>query len=195
MMCKRLVLVLGLFACVYGLTIVLAAAPARADIYCYVDSKGVLHFSNVPTSPEYQIYLGETRAVRAYDPSSRYDSYIAQAARRYGVSFSLIKAIIKVESNFDPHAVSGSGARGLMQIMPRTAKALGVRDCFDPRENIFGGVRYLRALMTQFQHRLPLALAAYNAGPDRVDALKEVPPIDETQRFVRKVMKYYNGAN
>ena len=176
--------------------IVLAAGvQAQADIYGYVDSNGIPHFSNVPTSPEYQIHEGETFFERAYDRFSRYDSYIAEAARRYGVPFSLIKAIIKVESNFDPDAVSRAGARGLMQIMPNTARALGVKDCFDPRENILGGARYFRGLLVRFEQDLPLALAAYNAGPYRVESLKQVPPITETRRFVRKVIWHYDNGH
>ncbi len=189
---SAVVRVVVFLVCTCVLNMVVASVPVRADTYCYVDSQGVLHFSNVPTSPEYRVCKGEIPPGQAYDSSGRYDAYIAQAARRYGVPFSLIKAIIKVESNFDPQAVSRSGARGLMQIMPQTARTLGVRNSFDPRENIFGGVRYFRTLLMQFEDSLPLALAAYNAGPSRVDVLKQVPPIRETQRFVRKVIEYYN---
>ena len=116
--------------------------------------------------------------------------YISEAARRHGISFSLIKAVIKAESNFDPHAVSSSGACGLMQIMPKTAKGLGISNSFDPRQNIFGGARYLKNLLTQFDGSLRLALAAYNAGPARVESLKRVPPFKETRSFVQRVMQY-----
>jgi len=124
--------------------------------------------------------------------SGRFDAYISEAARKHGVSFFLIKAVIKAESDFDPRAVSRSGARGLMQIMPKTARSLGIVDPFDPRENIFGGTRYLKGLLTQFQGSLPLALAAYNAGPGKVESFNGMPRIEETRSFVRRVMQYFN---
>lgn len=175
------------------LILLVAPMPVYADIYRYVDEEGTIHFSNVPTSAKYEVYIRETPRGRVFYRSDRYDPYITEAARKYGVPFSLVKAIIKTESDFDPYAVSSSGARGLMQIMPETAKDLGVTDSFNPRENILGGVRYLKELLTRFQGSIPLALAAYNAGPNRVDPLKEVPPIKETEGFVRKVMQYFNG--
>ena len=175
--------------CALGVTL-LISIPVRADIYRYVDREGVIHFSNVPTIPGYRIYMREGTLLPGAEVSSCYDMYIAEAARKHGVSFSLIKAVIKAESDFDPYAVSRSGACGLMQIMPETARDLGVIDPFDPRENIFGGARYLKELLTQFQGSLPLTLAAYNAGPKRVQTLKCVPPIMETQGFVRRVMRY-----
>jgi hypothetical protein len=177
--------------CALGVTL-LICIPVQADIYRYVDREGVMHFSNVPTIPGYRIYIREATLLPEDEVSSYYDTYIEEAARKHGVSFSLIKAVIKAESDFDPHAVSKSGACGLMQIMPETAKALGIIDLFDPRENIFGGARYLKKLLTQFQGSLPLTLAAYNAGPKKVESLKSVPPIEETQSFVRRVMQYIN---
>jgi len=174
-----------------GVTL-LVCMPVRADIYRYVDSRGIICFTNVPTMPGYRIYMREVTLLPADDLSGRYDMYISEAARKYGVSFSLIKAVIKVESNFDPYAVSRSGACGLMQIMPETAKALGIIDSFDPRENILGGVRYLKELLARFQGNLSLALAAYNAGPGKVQSLKRMPPIEETRSFVRRVMQYLN---
>ena len=166
------------------------SVPAHGDIYRYVDRGGTVHFTNVPTVPAYRLYMREGALLSVDEASSYYDMYIAEAARKHGVSFSLIKAVIKAESNFDPDAVSRSGACGLMQIMPETAKFLGIADPFDPRENIFAGARYLKKLLQQFQGSLPLTLAAYNAGPKKVEALKAVPPIEETQQFVRRVMRY-----
>lgn len=170
------------------------APPTRvqADIYRYVDSQGTVHFSNVPTNPKYEVYIRETHQTGVQPWSNRYDSFIAEAARKHSVTFSLVKAIIKVESNFDAYAVSSSGACGLMQIMPKTAKDLGVIDAFNPRENILGGVRYFKKLLTQFHGSIPLALAAYNAGPERIEPLREVPAIKETEGYVRKVMDYLN---
>jgi len=175
-----------------GVTL-LVCMPVRADIYRYVDSQGIICFTNVPTMPGYRIYMREGTLLPADDLStSRYDMYISEAARKHRVSFSLIKAVIKAESNFDPYAVSRSGACGLMQIMPETAKTLGIIDSFDPRENILGGARYLKELLERFQGSLHLALAAYNAGPGKVQSLNRMPPIEETQSFVRRVMQYLN---
>ena len=181
----------GLMFSMWSLTLSLfVSMPVRADIYRYVDRGGTVHFTNVPTVPGYRLYMREGAVLSVDEASNYYDMYIAEAARKHGVSFSLIKAVIKAESDFDPDAVSRSGACGLMQIMPETAKFLGIADPFDPRENIFAGARYLKKLLKQFQGSLPLTLAAYNAGPKKVEALKAVPPIEETQQFVRRVMQY-----
>jgi len=162
--------------------------PVQADIYRYVDRNGVVHFSNVPTTPGYRVYIREVPRLRRV--ATHYDTYIEEAAREYGLSVSLIKAVIRAESNFDPYAVSKKGAEGLMQLMPETARDLGVMDSFDPEENIFGGTRYLKEMLTQFNGNLQLALAAYNAGPKRVEGINRIPPIEETRTFVRRVMKY-----
>jgi soluble lytic murein transglycosylase len=164
-------------------------APAQADIYRYVDMNGVVHFTNAPTvaGHSYSIYIRET--ARTYRVNSLYDRYISAAARKHGISSSLIKAVIKAESDFNPRAVSKKGACGLMQLMPETAKDLGIVDLFDPKENIFGGTRYLKKMLTQFGE-LPLALAAYNAGPGKVKSRNGIPRIPETRTFVRRVMKY-----
>jgi len=164
-----------------------------ADIYRYVDNQGSLHFSNVPTSPGYRLYIGENQRASAHRSLNRYDHYILEAAHKYGVPFSLIKAIIKAESDFDPYAVSDAGARGLMQIMPETARDVGVTDAFDPRDNILGGVRYFTGLLSRFDGNVPLALAAYNAGPTKVGSLGRIPRIKETKRFVDRVMEYSDG--
>lgn len=177
---------LGLF----GVLVLAVCTPAGADIYRYIDSEGTMHFTNTPTHSSYQVYIREV-VPRRIHPSSRYDRHIAEAVRKYDVPFSLVKAVIKVESDFDPNAVSHAGACGLMQIMPETAKDLGVKNSFDPRENILGGVRYLRTLLDRFNGSIPLALAGYNAGPDRVGPLREIPRIEETERYVEKVMEYF----
>lgn len=174
----------------YFVLLLTSAAPLRADIYRWIDASGTMHFTNVPTSSKYEVYIRESLPAGVH-PSSRFDRYVREAAERFDVPSSLIKAIIRAESDFDARAVSASGARGLMQIMPETARDLGIRDVFDPRDNILGGVRYFKALLDQFNGSIPLALAAYNAGPNRIGPLREVPRIKETERFVRRVMEYF----
>ena len=116
---------------------------------------------------------------------------ILQAARRYQVDPALIQAIIMAESSYNPRAVSKRGARGLMQLMPRTAKSLGVKDSFHPEHNINGGVKYLKQLLNRFDHNVTLALAAYNAGARKVRKYKGIPPFRATQYYVKKVSQYY----
>jgi soluble lytic murein transglycosylase-like protein len=117
---------------------------------------------------------------------------IAQAAYRYDVPERLIRAVIRVESGFDHRAVSRKGALGLMQLMPETAAMLGVRDVFDPQENIDGGTRHLRAMMRRFPHDLRLAIAAYNAGEKPVVIHRGVPPYPETREYVQQVLRLYD---
>lgn len=173
------------------LLLFLLISPVHANIYMYVDENGVMHFTNVPTSARYKLYMRGQRSLGSFYSSDKYDHYISLAARAYNVSFPLVKAVIKVESNFNPRAVSPKGAQGLMQIMPGTAKILKVYDPFDPRENIMGGTRYLRMLLDRFDGKLTLALAGYNAGPLKVEQYKGIPPYKETQNYVRKVLRYY----
>jgi soluble lytic murein transglycosylase-like protein len=116
---------------------------------------------------------------------------IEAAAARYQVDADLITSVIASESNFDPHAISGRNARGLMQLLPKTAAGLGVRNIFDPSENIYGGTHYLRDLLLRYNNDLALTLAAYNAGPDRVQQYGRVPPFTETLAYVRRVQRSY----
>ena len=166
---------------------------AFPDIYIYIDSNGVINFANMLISKDYKLYIKEHNKVKKEGISTeKYDGFIKKAQQKYGVEFSLIKAVIKVESGFNPEAVSKRGAKGLMQIMPGNYKNLFLKNPFNPSQNIMAGTRYLQQLLRRYQYKLPLALAAYNAGPRAVDKYKSIPPYKETQNFVRKVMKTYN---
>lgn len=178
------------FCLVAGVVVLFAGAPSDAAIYRYVDPDGVTHFTNVPTHVRFRLYIPETRM----DFSSyfyRYDGIIQRASIQHGVDFSLIKAVIKAESDFNHKAKSDKGARGLMQLMPETADIMAVSDPFDPYENIHAGVRYLRYLLATFQNNVPLALAAYNAGENAVRRYGRIPPYEETRAFVDRVLRYW----
>jgi len=167
--------------------------PCRADIYRYIDSEGIVHYTNTPTASGFKLYIREkTVGIKVDSVSKTYDAIIRKAQVKYGIAFSLIKAVIHAESGFNPRAVSKKGAKGLMQIMPDNYRALSVSDPFDPSQNIMGGTRYLKQLLNRYDAKLPLALAAYNAGPTAVDQYRRIPPYTETQNYVQKVMTLYN---
>lgn len=125
--------------------------------------------------------------------SSSHDSKIIEISERHGVDHHLVRALIRVESCFEEEATSAKGAMGLMQLMPGTARQMGINNPFDPKENIEGGVRYLKLLLKQFDDDLTLALAAYNAGPEAVKRHKGVPPYRETRAYLKRVMDFYNN--
>jgi soluble lytic murein transglycosylase-like protein len=167
-----------------------------AGIYGYTDDNGVYHFTNmIPVGKKYHVVVEEaskTVSLKSGD-NSFYDKLILQHSQTHGVDPSLIKAVMKAESNFNPQAVSHKGAQGLMQLMPDTARLVRVENPFDPDENIRGGAKYLRLLDDTFRGNLELVLAAYNAGPQKViDHKMNVPPIEETKNFIKRVKSYYN---
>ncbi|APR76589.1 Lytic transglycosylase, catalytic precursor [Minicystis rosea] len=175
---------------------------ASADIFSYTDDEGVVHFSNRSNDGRFKLYLKAPHqrrsgiaAVMPSDASperfTRYDEWIRQAAILYQIPEELVRAVIMVESNYDPRAVSPTGAQGLMQLMPETATRMQVRDGFDPRENIFGGTRYLRVLANMFNGDLELTIAGYNAGEGAVVRYAGIPPYEETQQYVIRVLSYY----
>lgn len=187
----------------------LATPPAVADIYVYRDANGVINYTNIqPTknqvkidkvfreprrtdSPKrYVTYQAATPLVAARPPAEL-RSIIAEAAGAYKVDEALVQAIIQTESAYNTYAISPKGARGLMQLMPTTALRYGVRNTFDPEQNIWGGVRYMRDLLVMFNQDVKLAVAAYNAGENAVIRHGGIPPYNETRNYVQRVMELH----
>lgn len=175
------------------ISVLLFSDLSFADIYRYLDKEGVWHFTNIKPDTRYHLYIKTPEKKTIAEAIGDYDRVIKQAADRFGVDPMLVKAVIKAESDFDHKAVSIKGAKGLMQLMPGTAEALEVKDSFDPAENIFGGTRYLAVLLGRFNGNKELALAGYNAGPEKVAAVGRIPRIPETEAFVKRVLEYYNS--
>jgi soluble lytic murein transglycosylase-like protein len=173
---------------------------SAADIFKKRDRFGTLHFTNVPTDRNFKVMLREKPVARWPGPGVRasarildsrtFDPIIADVAGRYRVEQALVKAVIKAESSFQPHAVSRKGARGLMQLMPGTALMHSVRNVHEPRENIEGGVQHLRMLLDRYGGNVVLALAAYNAGEGAVDQHGGIPPFRETRDYVFRVLQF-----
>ncbi len=175
------------------------ARPAAADIYRYEDNDGIIHFTDAPTDKRFKVFMRDlkkdkqlrtklhlARSVNAAD----YDQIISKCATKYGVNPSLIKAVIQAESGYNPNAISRKGASGLMQLMPETARSLKVSNSFDPKDNVEGGVRYLRFLLDTFRGDVSLAVAAYNAGLSKVAKYGGIPPYNETRTYVNRVLSY-----
>ncbi len=190
-LCLTLTGVLFISACILQTT-------SFADIYRYEDSEGVIHFTDAPTHKKFKIFLRDLRKDRklrthfriASANPQQFEHLITKASEKYGVSASLIRAVIKAESGYNPQAVSHAGAGGLMQLMPGTAKHLKVTDRFDPGQNVDGGVRYLKFLLDTFRGDVSLALAAYNAGLSKVAKYGGIPPYEETRTYVSRVLSY-----
>ena len=204
-------------AYVFGLVLLaFAAAPARADIYGFVDETGQAHFSDVKIDSRYKLYMKtrpaptetaaaptdapailvapRTGALRAPKAHAQYADLIARVAKEQQVDPALLHAVITVESAYNPRAKSPKGATGLMQLMPDTAKRYGTTDLLNPLENLRAGAKYLRDLLAMFDNNLRLVLAAYNAGEGAVArAGNRIPPYPETRAYVPRVLQHYES--
>lgn len=196
--------------------ILLAALPSWSSIYAYTDAQGRIRITDIPDRDGQEIVLPRVRAASgpvvissgaigrssttrpSYSSSSyaprynpeMYRSTVRAAAQAYRLSESLLYAVMRAESNFNPYAVSRAGAQGLMQLIPSTARLVGVTNVFDAEQSIQGGAKYLRMMLDRFG-RVDLALAAYNAGPEAVERCGGVPPYEETRNYVPRVLRYY----
>jgi len=193
----------------FALAMAALSRPALADIYSFKDENGVVHFSNMPDDKRYKLIRREAgsapapvaapavgAAANVYMPAEesirRFSPIVDTASRLHGVDAALIHAVISAESGYNPSALSKAGAMGLMQLMPQTAKRYGVTNIMDPVQNITGGVRYLRDLLSMFNGNLELAIAAYNAGENAVIKYgNKIPPYAETVQYVPKVLGFY----
>lgn len=188
-----------------GLLLCAQADKARADIFQFTDADGVVHYTNVqPRNGGWKRLYRSDDSPRAGTTSTRvapraqnpermrlFGAHIREAANLYQLPEAFLRAIVMVESNFFPDAVSEDGAMGLMQLMPGTALNMGVMDAFDPRQNVLGGARYLRMLANRFNGDLVLTVAAYNAGEGAIKRYNGVPPYQETRMYVKRVLHHY----
>jgi hypothetical protein len=198
-----------------GVALLLGVPPAHAQVYSFRDRGGTVHFTNVPNDSRFHAMPMEhahvitrlpyttgpgaaadaryafARAARMWSaPPADLERMIDETAQRYGVETALVHAVVRAESDFDHLAISSSGAQGLMQLMPGTASEVGVRNAFQPRENLEGGVYYLRQLIDRFGGNQQLAVAGYNAGPAAVERFGGVPPYAETIEYLQRVFRF-----
>lgn len=172
-------------------TIGLMPPAATSEMYQYIHQDGTVSVTNVPSDQRFRPVPAGQSSLNAPLSKKDLDQAISWYAKQHRLSPALLRAVIKAESGFNATAVSRAGALGLMQLMPRTAASLKVRDPLNPVENIGGGAKHLRYLLDRFQGNLPMALAAYNAGEYRVKRWQQIPPIQETQFYVKKVLAFY----
>ncbi len=185
--------------CTVVACILMVPCSAKADIYRYVDEDGIVHFTDAPTDKRFKVFMRdlkkdkELRTKLRYSASANpaeFEQLIRTCSEKYGVNPNLVKAVIHAESGYNPNAVSSKGASGLMQLMPGTAKSLKVADRFNPKDNVEGGVKYLRFLLDTFRGDVSLAVAAYNAGLNKVAKYGGIPPYNETRTYVSRVLAY-----
>lgn len=188
-----------IFLCAALLLVLTAPSPATADIYRFVDEDDIVHFTDAPTDKRFKVFLRELKKDKELRTKLKYSSSVNPAefeqlirtcSTKYGVNPCLVKAVIHAESGYNPNAVSSKGASGLMQLMPGTAKSLKVADRFNPKDNVEGGVKYLRFLLDTFRGDVSLAVAAYNAGLGKVAKYGGIPPYNETRTYVSRVLSY-----
>lgn len=194
----------GLIVAIVATALLLQTLSAKAEIYKYEDPLGNLYFTDSPmkgtpykllwrsgNDPRFGSYSRIDIAGMKQN-RERYSPLIEQVARYEGVYPGLLHAVVRAESAYDPRALSRKGAQGLMQLMPPTARRFGVRDSWDPEQNLAGGARYLKSLMEMFDDNLELVLAAYNAGENAVRKYgNQIPPFPETRKYVKKVVSFY----
>jgi soluble lytic murein transglycosylase-like protein len=182
---------IGGFFLLYELSTV---ATALADVYVHKDKQGVLTFTNVPNHSGFRRVIRESISpLRGQTYNSKFEDFIISASARHSIDADLIRAVIKTESDFNSNARSSKGAMGLMQLMPDTARQHNVLDAYNPLENIEGGARHLRLLLSRYRGNLELSLAAYNAGINAVERYGGIPPYAETRQYVRRVLHFYDG--
>jgi len=199
-----------IFLSTLAVVLLLTAMPTVAEIYKYKDSNGNLHFTDRPqkksagfnllwrsgNDPRYAADYSRINLKDFRRNKLRFANMITQAAQRANLKPSLLHAVVRAESAYDPKALSKKGARGLMQLMPATADRYGVSDSWDPEQNLDGGARYLRDLLDMFDQDLKLAVAAYNAGENAVKKYgNKIPPYPETRQYVRKVVNFYQTGS
>jgi soluble lytic murein transglycosylase-like protein len=185
-----------------SLAFLLVSLNVYADMYQATTDEGNVFYTNVPASGSNVVIKEKAKCTKSdgkyakkkYTAGSEFHNIAEEKAKKHNVDPNLVKAVIKAESNWNPQAVSHKGAVGMMQLMPKTASDLGVGNRYNPEENIEGGVKYLRHLLDKFNGSLTLALAAYNAGPARVEKDRRVPSIPETVDYVKRVMNDYSGG-
>ena len=179
---------IGFFFLLYQLS---AVATALADVYVHKDKQGVLTFTNVPNHSGFRRVIRESISpLKGQTYTSNFENFIVSASARHSIDADLIRAVIKTESDFNSNARSSKGAMGLMQLMPDTARQHNVLDAYNPLENIEGGARHLRLLLSRYRGNLELSLAAYNAGINAVERHGGIPPYAETRQYVRRVLRF-----
>jgi soluble lytic murein transglycosylase-like protein len=181
-------------AAILTLATLLVASAMNAQVTLTIDKNGNKVITNIGANGSSGRGSDFTWLAKQRNRKTRFDAIIDKYAVQYGVDPVLVRAVIQVESDFNPNCVSNKGARGLMQLMPETAKRYGVAKMHDPEENIRGGVRYLADLLEMFRNDLPRVLAAYNAGENAVLRYAGIPPYSETTTYVNRALTVYYGA-